>query len=163
MLQPRVLPKVLEQANTDGVKTTLLMNINGSLLSSAGNEDKQNEKLVGAIISNIWTSYRKVGEAAFNPNFKQSKVNMNQSQEYDDEYEGDARDVEEQDENAEKLQCMILELGTRRVAVMGVSKRVVLCLIADKTVELGMLKAKATWVCDYLIKPFEMIEDVDDL
>jgi hypothetical protein len=147
-----------------------LLNISGSLLASSGAQDKHHEKLVGAILSNIWASYQKVGRTAFNPN----KDNLNQSLDHDaeenedfnedDEYqERESRPQEQHIEGAEKLKCMLMDLGTGRIAIMGVTQRVVVCLIAEKSVELGLLKAKATAVCDYLTKPFEMIDDVDDL
>jgi hypothetical protein len=186
MLQPRVLPKVLEQANTEGVKATLyvfttssgsnfyrLLNINGSLLASSGTEDKHHEKLVGAILSNIWASYQKVGKTAFNPNKSQNRNNQSldydayENEEYnedDDEEQGrQPRHQAEDEVGAEKLKCMIMDLATGRIAVMGVTQRVVLCLIAEKNVELGLLRAKASAVCEYLTKPFELIDDDDDL
>jgi len=48
---------VLEQANTGGVRGAMLVNSEGSILSSAGDESSQN-KAVSAIASNIWNSFQ---------------------------------------------------------------------------------------------------------
>eukprot|EP01121_Diplochlamys_sp_Union-15-3_P013537 TRINITY_DN4209_c0_g1_i2.p1 TRINITY_DN4209_c0_g1~~TRINITY_DN4209_c0_g1_i2.p1 ORF type:complete len:117 (-),score=21.51 TRINITY_DN4209_c0_g1_i2:27-377(-) len=53
MLQPKVLPRILEQANTDGVKATILLNRNGLQLATSGEE----LKAVSAIYANIWNLY----------------------------------------------------------------------------------------------------------
>jgi len=52
MLKPKVLPRILEQANTNGVKSSILLNKEGALLATAGEDGK----VVAAIFSNIWTS-----------------------------------------------------------------------------------------------------------
>eukprot|EP01080_Neovahlkampfia_damariscottae_P004776 gene4776-8362_t len=59
MLQPKVLPKIIEQINTDGIKTTILLNVDGSILSSSGNIEE--DKTIAAIASSLWTSYYKTG------------------------------------------------------------------------------------------------------
>eukprot|EP00029_Vermamoeba_vermiformis_P013717 TRINITY_DN8639_c0_g1_i1.p1 TRINITY_DN8639_c0_g1~~TRINITY_DN8639_c0_g1_i1.p1 ORF type:complete len:118 (-),score=28.64 TRINITY_DN8639_c0_g1_i1:65-418(-) len=55
MLKPKVLPQLLQQANTNGVKATSLLTTDGSLLASSGD----NGKVISAIFANIWTSYEK--------------------------------------------------------------------------------------------------------
>uniref|UniRef100_A0A6B2LSQ5 Roadblock/LAMTOR2 domain-containing protein n=1 Tax=Arcella intermedia TaxID=1963864 RepID=A0A6B2LSQ5_9EUKA len=53
MLKPKVLPKILEQANTNGVRSTTLLNKEGALLATSGEDGK----VVAAIFSNIWATY----------------------------------------------------------------------------------------------------------
>ncbi|KAJ3094524.1 Ragulator complex protein lamtor2 [Phlyctochytrium bullatum] len=62
MLKPRVVTHVLDQANTGGVRTSLLLNVDGSLIAFAGGTDRD-AKVVSAIASNIWVAYeRHTGE-----------------------------------------------------------------------------------------------------
>eukprot|EP01118_Nematostelium_gracile_P014518 TRINITY_DN5680_c0_g1_i1.p1 TRINITY_DN5680_c0_g1~~TRINITY_DN5680_c0_g1_i1.p1 ORF type:complete len:121 (-),score=37.63 TRINITY_DN5680_c0_g1_i1:77-439(-) len=58
MLKPKVLPKILQQAKTQGVKSAILVTMEGDLLASSGGDP--NDKLVGAIVLNIWASYQKI-------------------------------------------------------------------------------------------------------
>mmetsp|Transcript_6934 Transcript_6934/g.10144 ORF Transcript_6934/g.10144 Transcript_6934/m.10144 type:complete len:128 (+) Transcript_6934:26-409(+) len=59
MLQPKVLPQLIQQANTNGVKTTLILSTEGSLLASTG--DKTNDKIIAALVSSTWNTYVKAG------------------------------------------------------------------------------------------------------
>lgn len=59
MIQSNLLPKVLEQVNTDGIQLTILLNLDGSILSYVGNKDKTT---ISAIISSIMNSYEKLGK-----------------------------------------------------------------------------------------------------
>jgi predicted regulator of Ras-like GTPase activity (Roadblock/LC7/MglB family) len=183
MLQPRVLPKIIEQANTDGVKTTLLLKTNGSLLASAGGT-KEMDKLVAAIVANVWSSYSKAGRTAFNAYQSQNQDSFNSSQQqknfaYDEE---DDHHLDEEDDMmddhhphrssstnqnnepliTEKLSCLLVDCEAGRLAITGVSPKVILCLCADKQVEFGLLKAKALVVKNYLVKPFETVEAAEE-
>jgi len=55
MLRPKVLPKILSQANSNGVKCSTLFNKEGALLAAAG--DTPSGKVVAAIFANIWQSF----------------------------------------------------------------------------------------------------------
>eukprot|EP01104_Vermistella_antarctica_P001510 TRINITY_DN11569_c0_g1_i1.p1 TRINITY_DN11569_c0_g1~~TRINITY_DN11569_c0_g1_i1.p1 ORF type:complete len:125 (+),score=24.12 TRINITY_DN11569_c0_g1_i1:26-376(+) len=59
MLKPKVLPKILEQANTCGVSSTLILNAEGSLLAASG--DTSSSQVIAAIVANIWHSFEKSG------------------------------------------------------------------------------------------------------
>ncbi|SAL99085.1 hypothetical protein [Absidia glauca] len=58
MLKPKVISQVLRQTTRNGVKASLLMTHDGSLLSFATDNDK-NVKIYAAIAANIWGSYKK--------------------------------------------------------------------------------------------------------
>lgn len=176
MLQPRALPKIIEQANTDGVKTTLLLNKNGSLLASVGS-NKETDKLVAAIVANVWGSYTKAGRTAFNPSSQQQDSFNQQNYGYEDDEEEEDHLGEdmigEEDQHhhnnhtsepaiLEKLSCLLIDCDAGRLAITGVSPKVILCLCAEKTVEFGMLKAKALVVKNFLHKPFETIEAAEE-
>mmetsp|Transcript_13530 Transcript_13530/g.38448 ORF Transcript_13530/g.38448 Transcript_13530/m.38448 type:complete len:121 (+) Transcript_13530:118-480(+) len=68
MLKLKIIPQVLEQANTGGVEGTILVNAEGSLLSSAG-KNAAETKSVAAIASNVWNSYQNTAEGAGNLEF----------------------------------------------------------------------------------------------
>eukprot|EP01088_Endostelium_zonatum_P022633 TRINITY_DN993_c0_g1_i1.p1 TRINITY_DN993_c0_g1~~TRINITY_DN993_c0_g1_i1.p1 ORF type:complete len:122 (-),score=24.14 TRINITY_DN993_c0_g1_i1:65-430(-) len=61
MLKATRLPEVLKQGNTSGVKGAILIQPDGSPLSSAGqeNDSEAHQIVVTAIISNIWGLYNK--------------------------------------------------------------------------------------------------------
>ncbi|KAI9203638.1 uncharacterized protein BJ171DRAFT_509153 [Polychytrium aggregatum] len=58
MIKPRVISQLLAQANTGGVHSTLLLNLNGSLLAFAGGDDRF-AKIIAAVVTNIWSTYQK--------------------------------------------------------------------------------------------------------
>ncbi|PRP85961.1 hypothetical protein PROFUN_06083 [Planoprotostelium fungivorum] len=60
MLRAKALPPILQQATSNGVKSSIIVTTTGELLASAGTDT--NEKLVGAIAMNVWTTYHKTSE-----------------------------------------------------------------------------------------------------
>eukprot|EP00126_Sphaerothecum_destruens_P008481 Sdes_comp20235_c0_seq2m13627 len=65
MLRPKVLSQVLSQANSSGIKHTILLNYEGSVLSYSG-EACNDGKVVAAISSNIWQLYESSGRSFLN-------------------------------------------------------------------------------------------------
>ncbi|KAG8186705.1 hypothetical protein JTE90_015643 [Oedothorax gibbosus] len=122
MLKPKALTQVLNQANTGGVCSTLLLNREGTLLAYAGYAGTD-AKLIAAITSNIWMAYEKSGCSAF---------------------------------NSETLKFIIIDCEDGYVAVTGVAN-LLLCLQANSTVDLGILKAKAEAMAKYLEVPLNQI------
>lgn len=62
----QILPAVLSQCNTGGVRATMLLNRDGSLLATVGDDataEKATAASVSAIIANIWASFQKGGDA----------------------------------------------------------------------------------------------------
>eukprot|EP01100_Stratorugosa_tubuloviscum_P009066 TRINITY_DN379_c0_g2_i1.p1 TRINITY_DN379_c0_g2~~TRINITY_DN379_c0_g2_i1.p1 ORF type:complete len:121 (-),score=44.00 TRINITY_DN379_c0_g2_i1:114-476(-) len=59
MLRPKVLPKILEQVNTNGVKMALLISLKGELIASSSIQiDSIQSRAVAALVSNLWTTYQ---------------------------------------------------------------------------------------------------------
>ncbi|KAG2382399.1 hypothetical protein C9374_005601 [Naegleria lovaniensis] len=186
MLQPRLLPKVLEQINTDGIKTTILCNVNGSLISSSLSTSKQQQppssssaqqtsnfseqqityqqrllpsqikhmdKLIAAIAANMWHSYLKAGRTAFTPVEYDENGNM---------IGQDDENLEDDSVGAQKLKSLLVDCEYGRLAILGVSRNVVLCVCAEKEVPFGMLNKKAQVMRDFLSGPFTMVEEAVD-
>eukprot|EP00004_Rigifila_ramosa_P007844 TRINITY_DN1902_c0_g1_i1.p1 TRINITY_DN1902_c0_g1~~TRINITY_DN1902_c0_g1_i1.p1 ORF type:complete len:140 (-),score=42.25 TRINITY_DN1902_c0_g1_i1:51-422(-) len=61
MLKAKVLPQILQQVVTPGIKGVIVLNAEGSLLATAG--EKKNDKIIGAIVANVMSLYQDAGEA----------------------------------------------------------------------------------------------------
>lgn len=73
LLKPKSLNNVLAQANTGGVKCTLLLNYEGSLLAHAGGTN--NEAItIAALASTIWKNYQRYGNSALHEDRLKSAV-----------------------------------------------------------------------------------------
>eukprot|EP00761_Pharyngomonas_kirbyi_P003315 gb/GECH01003319.1/.p1 GENE.gb/GECH01003319.1/~~gb/GECH01003319.1/.p1 ORF type:complete len:134 (+),score=23.98 gb/GECH01003319.1/:1-402(+) len=64
MLHTKLLPKVIEQAVGDEIRSSILFNAEGSLLATTG-EDTVDSRLIGAITANICSAYEKAGRNSF--------------------------------------------------------------------------------------------------
>lgn len=63
LLKPKTLNNVLAQANTGGIKCTIILNHEGSLLAHAGGTN--NDAItIAALASTIWKNYQRYGNAA---------------------------------------------------------------------------------------------------
>jgi len=114
MLRPKILPQILAQANTNGVRSTVLLNKEGSLLASAGEDGK----VVAAIFANIWSSFQELNTLDF----------------------------------------ILCECENGLVCLTPVTKNLYLCIFADSTAQLGMLKHKAELLKKYLEEPLKKLE-----
>lgn len=63
LLKPKSLNNVLAQTNTGGVKCTLLLNHEGSLLAYAGSSNTE-AITIAALASTIWKNYQRYGNSA---------------------------------------------------------------------------------------------------
>lgn len=63
LLKPKSLNNVLAQANTGGVRCTLLLNHEGSLLAHAGGSGNE-AVTIAALASTIWKNYQRYGNSA---------------------------------------------------------------------------------------------------
>jgi len=122
MLKPKVLTQVLNQANSGGVQSTLLLTTEGSLLACAGYGEKD-KHVAAALAGNIWSSYTKNAEMVLN-NDPLSMI---------------------------MIQCMEGKVAITKVA------NLLLCIYAEKTVQLGMLRAKVKALSDYLKDPLTQV------
>lgn len=78
LLKPKSLNNVLAQANTNGVRCTLLLNHEGSLLAHAGGSNSD-AITIAALASTIWKNYQRYGNSALHEDRLRSA--MIQSQE----------------------------------------------------------------------------------
>lgn len=77
LLKPKSLNNVLAEANTGGVRCTLLLNHEGSLLAHAGGS--HNEAItIAALASTLWKNYQRYGNSALHEDKLKSAVIQSQ-------------------------------------------------------------------------------------
>ena len=146
MLRAKLIPQVLDEINSDGVKGTLLMTTDGSLLGVSGEGmEGIDDNVVGAIVSNMWSDFDKTGR------------------------------VEKQRQDADQLQMMIFDMEVRlyamttkkaqnrsvssldvqdgRLAVSKVSEHYLICAYGDSTANYGSLRAKVRYGAERVPRP----------
>ena len=64
MLCPTALKSLLNQANTRGVDSTLLISRDGSVMAHSGNTTERHALVTAAVASNVWGAYEKAGRSA---------------------------------------------------------------------------------------------------
>ncbi|KAI8841748.1 hypothetical protein BC829DRAFT_402100 [Chytridium lagenaria] len=156
MLKPRVLSQVLSQANTGGVKTSLLLNVDGSLIAYSGGTDRD-AKVVSAIVSNIWVAYeRHTGEGLAKRRNNSQKnaagVGARSRQDPTSPRCGPTGVAKEE----EGLKSVLVQCEHGKLSITTVS-RMLLCLVASEEVEFGILKAKTKTLKSYLEEPLNLI------
>jgi len=66
MLRPAALTSVLGQANTGGVRCTILFDRDGNTISSAGEWQSSDEDICATVAANIWLTLERASRG--NPN-----------------------------------------------------------------------------------------------
>ncbi|KAI9268088.1 hypothetical protein BDA99DRAFT_535603 [Phascolomyces articulosus] len=123
MLKPKVISQVLQQSADNGLKASLLMTNEGSLLAYAA-DNGRSPKTYAAIAANVWSSYKQHCAS-------------------DSFLRGDP---------TAGLRFLILDCEEGIVFVTAISS-MLLCLVGDSTVELGILRAKAEAIARHLEEP----------
>ena len=127
LLAPDALPTILGHANSGGVRTTLLCNRDGAVLSQVqtegsqlpeGQADDSARTFAAAIVANMWTSYEANALGAVRAN---------------------------------ELHCLLVDCEEGQLAVVKVSSALLLGMLADKAMEPGLLKAKITAMQELLL------------
>ena len=128
LLAPDALPKILGHAVSGGVRTTLLCNRDGAVLSQVRDEsarvDGQNaadsaRTFAAAIVANMWTSYEANALGAVRAN---------------------------------ELRCLLVDCEDGQLAVVKVSPALLLGMLADKSMEPGLLRKKIMAMQELLLK-----------
>lgn len=73
LLKPKALNSVLAQVNTGGVRCTILLNHEGSLLAHAGGTNDDAIR-IAALASTIWKNYQRYGNSALQEDKLKSAV-----------------------------------------------------------------------------------------
>ena len=144
MLCPMALKSLLDQANTRGVDSTLLINKDGSMLVHSGNTTDRHAMITAAVASNVWGVYERAGRAA-NLTVSPAKTPTRRGNISESEKESSLHHI--------ILNC---EEGRAGVAVVPGTEYIV-CVFADPSCELGLLKKKLVALVDYLKEPLNQL------
>lgn len=142
MLRPAGLTSVLGQANTGGVRCTILFDRDGNSISSAGDWPSSDQDICAAVAANIWLTLERA-----------TRVNPNQVQAGAIGGKTTAQIV-----GPGYLQFTVHEFdnGLLGVARVEGTEFMITCL-ADSTCEFGMMKRKVLAVADYLKEPLKCV------
>ncbi|KAI9328550.1 hypothetical protein BDR26DRAFT_54154 [Obelidium mucronatum] len=158
MLKSRVLTEVLGQANSGGVKATLLLNPDGALVGFSGGSESE-ARQNAAVVSNIWVAYeRHTGEGLAS---RRTQNNANAAITSSKSPSGSSPSSAvvgpmgvPKDE--EGLRSVVVLLDHGKISMASVAG-MLLCLIASEEVEFGMLKAKTHTLKSYLEGPLNLV------
>ena len=141
MLCPTALKTLLNQANTGGVDSTLLISKDGSVMAHSGNTTEKHALVTAAVASNVWGAYEKAGRSA---NLTMSPAKTANRRNY--ENNGEIK------ESSLKHIIMDCEEGRAGVALVPGTEYIV-SIFANTTCEVGLLKRKLTTLVEYLEEP----------
>ena len=136
MLCPTALKSLLNQANTGGVDSTLLISRDGSVMAHSGNTTEKHALVTAAVASNVWGAYEKAGRSA---NLTMSPAKTANRRNY---------------ENESSLKHIILDCEEGRAGVALVpGTEYIVSIFANTTCEVGLLKRKLMTLVEYLEEP----------
>ena len=119
MLRPETLEKILSRTNTGGIKCTLLLNKDGTLVSASGSWGQEDYQVIASLASGLWSTYEKARKLPQAPN-RQPKLN-----------------------------CLVLEYenGLVGMTVLEGSSMLVCCL-AENVEEMGLVRRKVITIAE---------------
>ena len=153
MLCPSALKSLLNQANTGGVDSTLLINKDGSMLVHSGNTTDRHAMITAAVASNVWGVYERAGRAA-NLTLSPAKTPTRNNA-----AENGNPGLENSKESSLHHIILDCEEGRAGVAVVPGTEYIV-CVFADPTCELGLLKKKLVALIEYLKEPLNELPEL---
>jgi predicted regulator of Ras-like GTPase activity (Roadblock/LC7/MglB family) len=147
MLCPTALKSLLNQANTGGVDSTLLISREGSVMAHSGNTTDRHAMVTAAVASNVWGAYEKVGQAA-NLTLSPSKTPTRRT----NQNGIDGANTES------ALRHVILDCTEGRAGVALVpGTDYIVSIFADPACEVGLLKRKLVAIVNYLEEPLGLL------
>ena len=140
MLCPSALKELLNQANSNGVDSTLLINKDGSVMAHSGNTTDRHTMVTAAVASNVWGAYEKAGRAA---NLTMSPCKTPSRNGVDKE---------------SSLRHILLDCEEGRAGVALVpGTDYIVSIFANTSCEQGLLKKKLVTLVEYLEEPLSQL------